>query len=195
MRKIFAYIVTIVTLVATMVFFVPGFKEDTNFAMEYTGGFEVLYKIKSDTKDVRDNAVASTISDGMTKILDINGINDAIITVEDGNYIRVNVTSKNQIISDEIRNLIQNPDSYEITFRDANDTLLATGDEILEKVGASFTGEANYYGQPIIYLNIKDTQLLKDITKVFQGDLSNILNGIISVLLSHLRRAIENRLY
>ena len=173
MRKIFAYIVMVVTLVATMIFFVPGFKGDTNFAMEYTGGFEVLYKIKSETKDVNDNAVASTISDGMSKILDINGIDDSIITVEDGNYIRVNVTSKNQIISDEIRNLIQNPESYEITFRDANNTLLATGDEILKEVGASFSGESNYYGQPVIYLNIKDTQLLKEITSTVSSNTSD----------------------
>lgn len=164
MRKIFAYVVTIVTLIAMMVFFVPSFKDNTNYAMEYTGGFEVLYKAKSSMKDVKDNTIADTISDGMNKILDINGVTDSIITVEDGNYIRVNVTSKNQIISDEIRDLIQNNDSYEISFRDAEDNLLATGDEILKDVGASYNGELNYYGYPIVYLNISDTDLLNEIT-------------------------------
>ena len=170
MRKIFAYIVTVVTLIAMMVFFVPGIKENTKFAMEYTGGFEVLYKTKSQTDEVNDNVIAQTISDGMNKILDINGINDAIVTVEDGNYIRANVTSKNQIISDEIRDLIQNSNSYEISFRDAQDNLLATGDQILKTVGATYNGEKNYYGNPIIYLNIKDTILLEEITsKVSQA--------------------------
>lgn len=164
MRKIFAYIVTVVSLLAVMVFFVPGIKDSSNFAMEYTGGFEVLYKAKSSMKDVKDNAVANTISDGMNKLLDINGVTDAIVTVEDGNYIRVNVTSKNQIISDEIRNLVQNNESYEISFRDTEDNLLATGSQILKEVGATYNGETNYYGYPIIYLNISDTSLLSDIT-------------------------------
>lgn len=164
MRKIFAYVLTVVTLVAMMVFFIPNIKENTKFAMEYTGGFEVLYEVKSSMKDIKDNTVAQTISDGMNKILDINGISNSIITVEDGNYIRVNVTSNNQLISDEIRNLIQNNESYEISFRDASDNLLATGKEILKVEGATYSGELNYYGQPIIYLNIKDTDLLYEIT-------------------------------
>lgn len=166
MRKIFAYLVTVVTLLALMVFFVPSIKESTNFAMEYTGGFEVLYKAKSTMKGVSDNKVASTISAGMNKILDINGIDGAIITVEDGSYIRANVTSNNQIISDEIRNLIQNDTTYEISFRDAENNLLASGDEILEQVAASYTGETNYYGYPVIYLHIKESalDLLRDIT-------------------------------
>jgi len=164
MRKIFAYVVTTVTLIAMMVFFIPNVKDSTNFAMEYTGGFEVLYKTKSSMKDVNDNQIASTISDGMNKMLDINGVDDAIVTIEDGNYIRVSVTSKNQMISDEIRDLIQNSESYEITFRDAEDKLLATGDQILKNIGATYSGETNYYGYPIIYLNISDTDLLNEIT-------------------------------
>lgn len=164
MRKIFAYIVTVVTLLALMVFSIPSIKENTNFSMEYTGGFEALYKTKSSMADVNDNTIAQTISDGMNKILDINDVNNAIVTVEDGNYIRANVTSKNQIISDEIKNLIQNSDSYEISFRDAQDNLLATGDEILKEVGATYNGDKNYSGYPIIYLNIKDTVLLHEIT-------------------------------
>lgn len=164
MRKIFAYVVMTVTLIATMIFFVPSIRDNTHFAMEYTGGFEVLYKAKSSMKDVSDNEIAKTISDGMNKMLDINGITDSIITVEDGKYIRANVTSKNQIISDEIREAIQNNESYEITFRDAEDNLLATGDQILKEVGATYSGETNYYGYPVIYLNIKDTDLLNEIT-------------------------------
>lgn len=166
MRKIFAYVVTMVTLLAVMVFFVPSVKESTNFAMEYTGGFEVLYKTTSSMRNVKDKAVADTISDGMNKILDINGVTGAIITVEDGNYIRANVTSNNQIISDEIRDLIQNPDSFEITFRDAEDNELAKGKDILEKVAATYTGETNYYGYPVINLHIKESalDLLRDIT-------------------------------
>lgn len=170
MRKIFAYVVTVVTLIATMIFFVPSIKDSTNFAMEYTGGFEALYKTNSSMKDVKDNTVAKTISDGMNKILEINGVRDAIVTVEDGDYVRVNVTTNNQMESDRIRDLIQNSDSYEISFRDAEDNLLATGDQILKEVGASYTGQTNYYGYPIINLNIKDTELLEEITtKVTQS--------------------------
>ena len=172
MRKMFAYLVTVVTLIATMVFFVPNIKDSTHFAMEYEGGFEILYKSKSLMKDVNDKTVANTISDGMNKILDINGIRDAIVTVEDGEYVRVNVKTKNQSESDQIRNLIQ-PDksdesnthgAYQITFRDANDELLATGDDILKEIGATYNGDTNYYGNPIIYLNIKDVDLLEEIT-------------------------------
>ena len=149
MRKLIAYAITAITLIALMVFFVPSVKENTNWAMEYTGGFEILYEAKSSMKDVKDKDIASTISQGMSKILDINDVDDAIITAEEGNYVRVNVTSNNQMFSDKIRDLLQNNDSYDITFRDANDELLATGDQILQKVGATYNGETNYYGYPI----------------------------------------------
>ena len=132
MRKIFAYIVTLLTIMMSVALCVASIIETTNFAMEYTGGFEVLYKSTSSMKDVKDSKVADTISAGMNKILDINGVKDAVITVEDGHYIRANVTSNNQIISDEIRDLIQNPDSIEITFRDAENNELAKGKDILE---------------------------------------------------------------
>lgn len=164
MRKIFAYIVSLLTIAMSIALCVPSIVDSSKFAMEYTGGFEVLYKVTSETKDVKNSDVAKTISDGMTKMLDINEISDTIITVENGNYIRVNVTSKSQIISDQIREVLQNKESYEISFRDSKNQLLATGDEILKSIGASYTGETNYNGQPIINLNIENTDLLHDIT-------------------------------
>ena len=164
MRKIFAYVVTLLTLIMSVALCVPTIMDSSKFAMEYTGGFEVLYKVTSTTKNVGNNEIAKTIRDGMDKMLDINEISDAIITVENGNYIRANVTSKSQIISDKIKNTIQNSESYEITFRDSENNLLATGEQILEKIGATYKGEKNYQGYPVIYLNIADTDLLKSIT-------------------------------
>lgn len=164
MRKIFAYVVSILTIVMAIAMCIPSVIDSSKFAMEYTGGFEVLYKVTSKTDDVKNKEVADTISDGMSKMLDINDISNTIITVENGNYIRVNVTSKSQIISDQIRNVLQNKESYEISFRNSNDELLATGDEILESVGATYSGETDYNGYPIIYLNIANTDLLHDIT-------------------------------
>ena len=176
MRKIFAYVVSLLTIVMAIALCVPSISESTKFAMEYTGGFEVLYKVTSETDDVKNNEVAKTISDGMVKMLDINEITDTVITVENGNYIRVNVTSKSQIISDQIRNVLQNKESYEISFRDSNDTLLATGDEILKSVGASYSGETDYNGYPIINLNIAKTDLLRDITTtVSNADTKNLV--------------------
>jgi len=164
MRKIFAYVVTLLTLIMAVALCVPTIKDSSKFAMEYTGGFEVLYKVTSDTDDVSDNEVAKTIRDGMNKMLDINEISDSILTVENGNYIRANVTSKSQIISDQIKNAIQNPESYEISFRDSENNLLATGDEILAKIGATYNGDKDYNGYPIIFLNIADTDTLRNIT-------------------------------
>ena len=63
MRKIFAYVVSILTIVMAIAMCIPSVIDSSKFAMEYTGGFEVLYKVTSETDDVKNNEVAKTISD------------------------------------------------------------------------------------------------------------------------------------
>ena len=72
MRKIFAYVVSVLTIVMAIALCIPSVIDSSKFAMEYTGGFEVLYKVTSKTDDVKDGKIAKTISDGMSKMLDIN---------------------------------------------------------------------------------------------------------------------------
>lgn len=181
MRKIFAYLVSLLTIAMAIALCVPGIIDNNKFSMEYTGGFEVLYKVTSKTDDVKDGKIAKTISDGMSKMLDINEKSDAVITVENGNYVRVNVTSGSQINTDEIRNLLENKELYEISFRDAENNLLASGDDILQSVGATYTGDVDYNGYPIIHLNIKDTTLLHDITSKIVSSTSGQKNLVIWV--------------
>ena len=79
--------------------------------------------------------------------------------------VYIKITSEDEIDINEIKNVIEKTSKVELSFRDFENNLLATGEEILEDVGATLSEEVDQYGYPIILLNIKDTQKLSSITE------------------------------
>ncbi len=162
-KRVFSFIVMLVTLVAVIAFGAPNIKNNSKTGMEFNGGFDILYKINSEDESISNKELAKTAAEGIEKRLDIANTIDPIVSVEGGEYVRVTVSASNQIVADEIRDVIEN--NAEISFRDFENNLLATGDQILKDVGATLSDELSQDGYPIILLNIKDTALLGEITE------------------------------
>lgn len=162
-KRVFSFIVMLVTLVAVIAFGAPNIKNNSKTGMEFNGGFDILYKINSDDESISNKDLAKTAAEGIEKRLDIANTIDPIVSVEGGEYVRVTVSAANQIVADEIRDIIEN--NAEISFRDFENNLLATGDQILKDIGATLSSEVSQDGYPIILLNIKDTALLGEITE------------------------------
>ncbi len=166
-KKIFSFVIMVVTLITLIVIGSPNIKNTAKTGMEFNGGFDILYEIKSEDEGLEKKELAKTAAEGIKKRLDISNIIDPIVSTEGNNYVRVTVSASNQIIADEIREVIEN--NAEISFRDYQNNLLATGEEILEEVGAELSSETDSYGNPIILLKIKDTELLGEITETVSG--------------------------
>lgn len=166
-KRVFSFVIMIVTLVALIAFGAPTIKNNSKVGMEYNGGFDILYEVKTDNKELSTKDLVKTAAEGVEKRLDISNVLDPIVSVEGNKYVRVTVSSSNQIVADEIRETIES--SAEISFRDYENNLLATGEEILKDVGATLSDETDSSGNPVILLNIKDTALLGEITENVSG--------------------------
>lgn len=166
-KRIFSFVVMVITLIALIAFGAPTIKNNSKAGMEFNGGFDILYEIKTEDKALSKKDLAETAAEGIEKRLDISNIIDPIVSVEGDKYVRVTVSASSQIIADEIRDVIEN--NAEITFRDYQDNLLATGEEILETVGASLSDQTDANGYPVILLHVKDTALLGTITEQVSG--------------------------
>lgn len=162
-KRVFSFVIILVTLFAVIAFGAPSIKNNSKTGMEFNGGFDILYEITSEDEDLSNKNLAKTAAEGIEKRLDIANTIDPIVSVEGDKYVRVTVSASNQIIADDIRSIIEN--NAEISFRDFENNLLATGEEILKDVGATLSSELSADGYPIILLNIKNTELLSEITE------------------------------
>ncbi len=162
-KRVFSFVIILVTLFAVIAFGAPSIKNNSKTGMEFNGGFDILYEITTEDEDMSNKNLAKTAAEGIEKRLDIANTIDPIVSVEGDKYVRVTVSASNQIIADDIRSIIEN--NAEISFRDFENNLLATGEEILKDVGATLSSELSADGYPIILLNIKNTELLSEITE------------------------------
>lgn len=161
MRRIYAFIIMIITLTTLIVVRIPGLDQDKNLGMDYRGGFEVLYEIvPGKDSEMSARELASAAEAGISRRLEIANVVSYSVSKEGGKYIRVSVATPSVNDANEIKEVIEA--NSEITFRDQNNNLLATGAELLEEVAAEagFSQNVNY-----VTLNIADTAKLQEITK------------------------------
>jgi SecD/SecF fusion protein len=171
MRRFIAFIILGITLLTLAAINIPGIGDNMNQGIEFKGGFEILYQVLDQNgTEYNDNEVASAVaaaSEVISNRIDIAGVKNPLITIEGRDSIRVTVASRSEQETREIRNLLTS--NAEITFRDVNDRLLATADQLLEENGARLDYNE---GQPVVALDIKDTALFEQITAFISGQAS-----------------------
>ena len=161
--------VIIGTLMALIVLFlsaylcIPVFK-GINYGLDLQGGFEVLYEIEPlDDKKLDADMVNNTYK-AILKRVDILGVNEPEINIEDENKIRIALAGiKNE---DEAREVISS--TAVLSFRDYNDNLLMTADVL----GGAAKVVTDKYGKPAVSLSIKDKDKFYEVTKSVK-DLDN----------------------
>lgn len=145
---------------------VPIFK-NINYGLDLQGGFEVLYQIESlDDRELDSDMVYNTYK-SILKRVDILGVTEPEITIEDNNRIRIALAGiKNQ---DEAREAISV--AAVLSFRDANDNLLMSADVL----GGEAKVTSDRYGRPAISLSIKDTEKFYQVTKQVKEMENNVI--------------------
>lgn len=167
-KRIFSFLIVVVIAVAALVSFgVPTIVKNSKIGMEYNAGFDILYEINTENEELSKKDLADIAAGGIEKRLDIANVIDPIVSIEGEKYVRVTVSASSQIVADDIRDVIES--GSDITFRDANNNLKATGEELLDEVGATLSSETDAYGYPVILLHIRDTEKLAQITEEISG--------------------------
>lgn len=155
-----------IALVLSSLLCIPIFKS-INYGLDLQGGFEVLYQIESiNDKHLTNDMVYNTYK-AILKRVDILGVNEPEITIEDNSRIRIALAGiKNE---NEAREVISS--TAVLSFRDYNDNLLMTADVLKGEVKLA----QDSYGRPAISLPIKDTNKFYEVTNKVKDMTNNII--------------------
>lgn len=160
------------TLVVLIVMFVSGYLcipifKDINYGLDLQGGFEVLYEIEPlDNKELTYDMVYNTYK-AILKRVDILGVNEPEIAIEDENRIRIALAGITN--EDEARDVISS--TATLSFRDANDNLLMTSDVL----GGVVKVTQDQYGRPAVSLPIKDKDKFYEVTSKVKDMTNNVI--------------------
>ena len=162
-KVIIGTLMTLIVLFLSAYLCIPVFK-GINYGLDLQGGFEVLYEIEPlDGKKLDADMVNNTYK-AILKRVDILGVNEPEINIEDENKIRIALAGiKNE---DEAREVISS--TAVLSFRDYNDNLLMNADVL----GGAAKVVTDKYGKPAVSLSIKDKDKFYEVTKSVK-DLDN----------------------
>lgn len=157
---------TIIVLLGSAYLCIPIFKS-INYGLDLQGGFEVLYEIEPlDQEKLTSDMVYNTYK-AILKRVDILGVNEPEISIEDNNKIRIALAGiKNK---EEAREIISS--TAVLSFRDYNDNLLMTADVL----GGEAKVTTDQYGHPAVSLSIKDTDKFYSVTNRVKDMNNNLI--------------------
>ena len=158
--------ITFITLLGSAYLCIPIFK-NINYGLDLQGGFEVLYEIEPlDGNELTSDMVYNTYK-AILKRVDILGVNEPEISIEDNNKIRIALAGiKNK---EEAREVISS--TAVLSFRDYNDNLLMTSDVL----GGAAKVTTDQYGHPAVSLSIKDTDKFYTVTSKVKDMSNNVI--------------------
>ena len=158
--------ITFITLLGSAYLCIPIFK-NINYGLDLQGGFEVLYEIEPlDGNKLTSDMVYNTYK-AILKRVDILGVNEPEISIEDNNKIRIALAGiKNK---EEAREVISS--TAVLSFRDYNDNLLMTSDVL----GGAAKVTTDQYGHPAVSLSIKDTDKFYTVTSKVKDMNNNVI--------------------
>ena len=166
LKVLIGTLLVLIVLLGSAYLCIPIFK-NINYGLDLQGGFEVLYEIEPlDGNKLTKDMVYNTYK-AILKRVDILGVNEPEIAIEDDNRIRIALAGiKNK---EEAREIISS--TAVLSFRDYNDNLLMTSDVL----GGSAKVTTDQYGRPAVSLSIKDTDKFYNVTNKVKDMNNNLI--------------------
>ena len=165
-RTIIGAIFCVFVLIESALLCIPIFK-NINYGLDLQGGFEVLYEIEALDGNELDSDMVYNTYKAILKRVDILGVNEPEITIEDNNKIRIALAGVSN--KDEAREVISS--TAVLSFRDANDNLLMTADVL----GGQAKVTTDSYGRPAVSLSIGDTSKFYEVTNKVKDMDNNVI--------------------
>jgi SecD/SecF fusion protein len=156
--RIVAFLLLLVIFAGTISPTVTGVLNNIKLGLDLQGGFEVLYQVKElkDGQEITEDVVADTAA-ALRDRIDVLGVSEPSIQIEDGNRIRVQLAGVDD--QNSARELLST--QANLTFRDSDDNIMLDGMDLKEG-GANDAFDQQ--GQPIVTLELKDANKFAEIT-------------------------------
>lgn len=156
----------LIVLILSAYLTIPIFKH-INYGLDLQGGFEVLYQIEPLENNELDSHMVYNTYKAILKRIDILGVNEPEISIEDNDKIRIALAGVTN--EEEAREVISS--TAVLSFRDSNDNLLMTSSVL----GGSAKVTTNQYGKPAVSLSIKDKAKFYEVTNNVKDMTNNII--------------------
>ncbi|WP_318615155.1 protein translocase subunit SecDF [Sporosarcina sp. YIM B06819] len=156
--RIVAFLLLLVIFAGTIGTTTHPILKDVKLGLDLQGGFEVLYEVqelKGGTK-ITESVVADT-AEALGNRIDVLGVSEPSIQIESNNRIRVQLAGVED--QDKARELLST--QADLTFRDVDDNLLLSGDDLKEGKAKANFGERN---NPVVTLEMKDPNKFGEVT-------------------------------
>ncbi|KIL46109.1 protein translocase subunit SecDF [Jeotgalibacillus campisalis] len=156
--RIVTFILLIVLIGGAMGVTTQTILGNIKLGLDLQGGFEVLYQVKGeDGEDVPPEVVSDT-AQALDRRVNVLGVSEPVIQVENGNRIRVQLAGvEDQNQAREILSTEAN-----LTFRDVNDNEMLSGSDLVEGGSSQTFNEEN---QPIVRLELQSGQKFAEVTQ------------------------------
>lgn len=161
--RIVAFLLLLVLFAGTIGTTTKPILDDVKLGLDLQGGFEVLYEVqelKGGTKITE--AVVSDVKDALRNRIDVLGVSEPNIQIESNNRIRVQLAGVED--PDSARELLST--QADLTFRDVDDNLLLSGDDLKEGKAKDNFGERN---NPVVTLEMKDPNKFGEVTTMIKA--------------------------
>ncbi len=157
--RIIAFILLVIIFASTIGGTSKNILNNIKLGLDLQGGFEVLYEVLplKDGDEITSETVANT-ADALDKRINVIGVSEPNIQIEDGNRIRVQLAGVED--QEEARRLLST--EANLTLRDVNDEVRLDGSDI--KAGTA-QGTFDEYNNPIVSLQLKDREKFYNLTK------------------------------
>ncbi|PPA71520.1 protein translocase subunit SecDF [Jeotgalibacillus proteolyticus] len=127
--------------------------------LDLQGGFEVLYQVKpaQEGQEITP-AVVSDTAQALDRRVNVLGVSEPVIQVENGDRIRVQLAGVED--QNQAREILST--EAQLSFRDVNDNELLSGADLVEG-GSSQTFDSN--NRPIVQLELRSGQQFGEVTR------------------------------
>lgn len=166
---LFSFFAILIVAGLIMAMIVKPIIHNVKLGLDLKGGFEVLYQVEplkagqKIDKDTMSNAVAA-----INKRINVLGVSEPNISIENGNRIRVQLPG----VKDEKRARKLLSTTANLTFRDYKDRLMLDGSDLVP--GKAKVGFDNL-NKPLVTLQLKDPNKFAKVTQKIMNENPNVL--------------------
>ncbi|MCE5501092.1 protein translocase subunit SecDF [Staphylococcus pseudintermedius] len=168
--RLITFILLVVLLFAGMSATYKSVIKNVNLGLDLQGGFEVLYQVNplGDGEKIDNTAVQSTAKT-LERRVNVLGVSEPKIQVEDQNRIRVQLAGVQD--QNQARKILSS--QANLTIRNADDKVLLTGKDLVQ--GSAKQEFKQNTNQPAVTFKLKDSDKFKKVTEEISKKQENVM--------------------
>ncbi|WP_019165145.1 protein translocase subunit SecDF [Staphylococcus delphini] len=168
--RLITFILLVVLLFAGMGATYKSVIKNVNLGLDLQGGFEVLYQVNPlEDGDKIDNTAVQSTAKTLERRVNVLGVSEPKIQVEDQNRIRVQLAGVQD--QNQARKILSS--QANLTIRDADDKVLLTGKDLVQ--GSAKQEFKQNTNQPAVTFKLKDSDKFKKVTEEISKKQENVM--------------------